>query len=419
MKTRASIAAAFASLLCMANADAQPGELDATFGDAGQVTLPLFSQFTVTSPVAVDHRGRIIAGVETSDASDASPHAVFALLPNGQLDTTFGGRPRAGFSTVLPNAQAQIAGLAVDAQDRILVAAVTSQGVAAVVERLLPDGTPDVSFAQGGIAVVRMPANFTAYLGENIAVDPRGNVWIAGEAFDGTGARATVVKLDSDGHPASFGTNGLVVLNPGNNTTQAFATAVALDAAGKPLVSGAVLKQDGSIRGLIVKLTDNGMLDAMFGNNGSVEVDALAAQKLHFTEFNAVTVDGSGRIVASGPVQSDSGKASFFTTRLLADGSRDVSFTAAFGDGQTSVQPSSVNVDSAGRIVVSGTAGNRLLVYRLNSDGSPDATFASAGRREIDDASFVEFSTLTPQDDIVISAGNDDGDAVVYKLLGH
>jgi hypothetical protein len=149
--------------------------LNPAFGAGGQVQLTLSSSFTVTSPVAIDHDSRDIGGVETEifndDGTASLTYAVFALGPDGQIDPNFGGSAGPGFSAVLPNAAAQISGLAIDAKNRIVATAASAQGVAAVIERLLPDGTLDVTFGQNGIAVVPMPPDFTTYFSENMAVD--------------------------------------------------------------------------------------------------------------------------------------------------------------------------------------------------------------------------------------------------------
>ena len=85
----------------------------------------------------------------------------------------------------------------------------------------------------------------------------------------------------------------------------------------------------------------------------------------------------------------------------------------------TAPDPALVDVDGAGRIVVSGPAADGLLVYRLKNDGTPDTAFAQAGRRQFDIASLLEYSTLTAKGDIVVySRASDAIDAVLYELQG-
>jgi uncharacterized delta-60 repeat protein len=414
------LATGLLSFLCVTAAHAKPGDLNPAFGIDGQVQLPLASFFTVTSPVAVDRQGRIVGGVEITNVDSTSSRAVFALLPDGRVDASFGGSAGVGFSSVLPDAQAQIAGLVVDANGRIVIAATDQSSTAAVFERLLPDGTPDVTFGIHGITVVAMPGKFDTYFAQNIGIDSSGDIIAAGEVLDSVAASATVVKLDSNGNPALFGEHGVLVVNPGVGTVQSLASGVALDNNDNAIVSGAVLQQDGSIRGLLMKFKSNGTFDLTFGNGGSLEVDALPSQKKHFTEFTAVTVDAHNRIVATGPTQSDAGKSAYFTTRLLPNGAPDTSFTPAFGDSQSAAQPSSVHIDSVGRIVVSGLASGSLIVYRLTSAGEPDTTFADTGQRLFDQSSLVESSALTADDNIVVySAASDGLGLAITEFLGN
>lgn len=421
------LATAILGLLCASAAHASPGDLNPAFGTDGQVQLALDSFFTVTSPVAIDHHGRIIGGVEISNAEVNGGHQVFALLPDGQLDASFGGSVGVGFSNVLPNAQAQISGLAIDAQDRIVVSAVlpgAGQGsAAAMFERLLPDGTPDPTFGKSGIAVVAMPENSPIFFSSTLAIDASGNIIATGEVFDPTLSvgKAAVIKVDSTGAPAAaFGERGVLVVNPGVGTAQSYAAGVVIDDNDNAIVSGAVLKNDRSVRGLLMKIKPDGNFEPTFGNGGTLEVDALPAQAKRSTSLRTITLDAQQRIVASGQVFTDAGKSVYYTTRLLPNGARDTSFTPAFGDGQEGMSPSSVQVDSAGRIVVSGTASGGVIVYRLTGAGRPDVSFGDAGQRAFELPSLIESSALTADDDIVMySTASTGSDVQVTELSGH
>lgn len=143
------------------------------------------------------------------------------------------------------------------------------------------------------------------------------------------------------------------------------------------------------------RLMASGAVDPTFGMAGFVN-----------TEFDlgpdgvmrpvAVAVQADGRIVVAGSVargQSGfSGPADFAVVRLDVDGGRDATFGG--GDGAVTIdlnrgptssdRPSALAIQADGKIVVGGTASavdrDDLALVRLNTDGSPDAGFGTAGR---------------------------------------
>src|SRR5262249_33667290 len=84
----------------------------------------------------------------------------------------------------------------------------------------------------------------------------------------------------------------------------------------------------------------------------------------------------------------------FAVTRLNSDGSLDASFGTAgvasvsFGAGNTNDVPCGMALDAAGRIVVAGSTNANTTSYdfavtRLNSDGSLDAGFGTSGEATV------------------------------------
>ena len=105
------------------------------------------------------------------------------------------------------------AGVAMDAQGRILVGATLDDGsllrTRAAVLRLLPDGSLDPSFGSGGVATIAPPAPYVTSRAEAIALDAQGRIVVAGEVDDDVPA---VARLLADGtlDPA-FASAGLLI----------------------------------------------------------------------------------------------------------------------------------------------------------------------------------------------------------------
>jgi uncharacterized delta-60 repeat protein len=141
--------------------------------------------------------------------------------------------------------------------------------------------------------------------------------------------------------------------------------------------------------------------------------------------LSAVLVQPDRKILVAG---NAGGSARMTVTRLRTDGSPDTTFD---GDGTATIDFDSladvandVVLQPDGKIVVAGSlaavAGD-FAVARLNANGSPDATFGTAGKATIDfgPAAFGNAVALQPNGRIVVAGqrtGNDD--FAVARLLG-
>ncbi|MEO5559910.1 MAG: hypothetical protein ABIO49_08760 [Dokdonella sp.] len=140
------------------------GALDTTFGDAGHVlaTADIVNK-AEANQVIVQHDGTIVLAGQLGDTASATPHtdmAVVRLLPDGTPDATFANQGLALIPVDLGTQNGVLASAndVVEQGDHRLVLA----GIArinqndywkAVVVRLDTSGTPDPSFAGGGTAI--------------------------------------------------------------------------------------------------------------------------------------------------------------------------------------------------------------------------------------------------------------------------
>ncbi|HQU41649.1 MAG TPA: hypothetical protein PK867_02510 [Pirellulales bacterium] len=255
---------------------------------------------------------------------------------------------------------------------------------------LLSAGQLDPTFGQAGVVSTNIGGPADSQAKALVVTQTDGKVVVVGQDPDNYagGFRADVVRYNTDGSlDATFGNNGEVVFAFSKSTYYNEPAGVAMDASGHIIVAGNVYGTEISV----ARLNSNGSFDASFGNGG-IALDQLGAAAAAFDQATSVAVDSSGRILVAGNA-SDTPRygQQFAVARLNADGSVDSSFggdgaaTVSYGTGLDEYDsPSSVALDSAGHIVLAGTAangtGSSFAVARFNSDGTLDTTFNNTGK---------------------------------------
>jgi len=158
---RALAPALLVMLLALIGAEPAAAALDPSFGQGGRLVLPTSfegrARWSSPGAVAMPDGSLVVATRES----------LVRLTPEGQLDPSFGEGGRL-IPSAPPGARFEIVGLALDSQNRLLVAGTsvfpgeeqasveflpgTLEGPReARILRLLPDGRPDPSFGDGGV----------------------------------------------------------------------------------------------------------------------------------------------------------------------------------------------------------------------------------------------------------------------------
>ncbi len=327
--------------------------------------------------------------------------AVVRFNADGTIDTAFGGRGT-GIANLFQNTGTTSGnmgyGLALQPDGKIVASGTVmsangSTGMAA--GRLNADGSSDTMWGSSGhlsLSDVGVPSPRTGY---GIARRADGGFVVAGGAipFDRADFDALTVSLDAAGGTDAFngnhGTAGWALLDLGSIAASAQATALQGD--GKLVVAG--YAQDPArdspfvtpFTGVLARYNADGSLDTSFGNNGF----ANPAWAVY-----AVALQSDGKIVIGGDKLTDQGGccgASVAFARYDANGTPDTLFGNA---GQMVLTPFgeeyifAVAIQTDGKIFgagqhLNGTEFDSLFV-RLNANGSPDATFGSAGRLQMD-----------------------------------
>lgn len=285
---------------------------------------------------------------------------------------------------------------------------------------LLAGATCDAAFAQDGLLDLHFgrPGTFTPFGAEHagavtMAVQSDGKIVAAGFATVNDDQIFALARYNADGTlDPSFGEAGKIVTP--FDAEYAIAVKVAVQPDGKIVVVGTTFSIGtlGSEDGVIVRYNVDGSLDRTFGNgHGFVVVDVPDADAAVFD----VDIEADGKLFVLGfaTTSYDGPESSrLLLMRLNADGS----FDANYGDrGMLRVFPHEAGGGAPGRLLPDGTilaAGydfkaQHLRVARLLRDGSVDRTFNEGRAAEADLPTEVKrllHVTLQPDGKVIVAA---------------
>ena len=135
------------------------------------------------------------------------------------------------------------------------------------------------------------------------------------------------------------------------------------------------------------RYTEDGKPDGSFGDGGMVR-HRSAAGGVGSDEAHAVVVDSEGRILVAGQSADSDDPTTARGHMAIWCYNEDGSLYESFGRGGVVVYKSAIGsrgqamvLDSLERILVAGWsgAGEQLLVWRYNRDGTPDKSFGDGG----------------------------------------
>src|SRR6185369_17255445 len=175
----------------------------------------------------------------------------------------------------------------------------------------------------------------------------------------------TLARYNADGTlDTTFGDNGIVRNFAG---TWSSSNRIDIQQDGKIISVGSIVSSPDYA--IIDRYNSDGSPDSSFGSNGLVTVSGRSV-------LYSVIVQPDGKILAGGQVNDHP-----TLVRLNGDGSFDTTFgnngIVVVSGLITSVED--VAFQSDGKVVASGGGGSSSYVWRFNSDGSVDNTFANNG----------------------------------------
>lgn len=148
----------------------ESGQLDTTFSGMAPL-LPASLQTATDKLVAINKNGRILlkASLGTSDPNRNWNTGIWAFTPDGKPDTSFGNQ---GIAEIPGPGKLTMRGMKIDAANRILIFGNIEEPVPArmpdkskgAIWRLLPNGLMDGSFGSGGLLLLEpsIPQNWSA-----------------------------------------------------------------------------------------------------------------------------------------------------------------------------------------------------------------------------------------------------------------
>lgn len=365
---------------------AQAGVFDPEFGDGGKAVFDANEYYNLSDAIAVQPDGKILlAGTTGTGDIDYAMLALARLLPDGSPDLSFGD---GGSVVVAPEAFV----FHVFASDIfplpdgkiVVIGDVTYQSGASgqFLMRFHADGSIDDSFGTNGRTI--FPGSGCTV--GNAFLQPDGKFVMTG-GFDSDTSYLDIVvyRVTPEGQPDNtFGDAGRVTTSLG--TLNDVGTAVAVLPDGKILVVGhkgeTIYSSDFDM--VMLRYLPDGSLDDSFGTGGVV-VHSFSETQDDPGDF---VIMPDGKILTTGYFQGEGGNYDFALVRCQPNGALDNTFGdggfLAFDLGNTYDLSLFCVRQSDGKIIVGGasTAGNGQTspaLVRFNADFTPDSTFGTNG----------------------------------------
>ncbi|MEZ4958539.1 MAG: delta-60 repeat domain-containing protein [Saprospiraceae bacterium] len=360
------------SLFCLTAGWAQPGQLDPTFGNGGIVTTTL-DQALESRTIVLQPDGKVVVAGWYKISSRKL--LLIRYNTDGSIDTGFGDNGKFISDFVVYDA----VNIALLPNGKLVATGNLNGNFDTFFARFNSNGTLDSSFGTGGVIMLDFPEPTKC---QAIAPGPGDKLYIAATQSDNNVMwRIAAMRLNADGSfDNSFGTNGISSLD---FTSTGWVQDLKVRPDGGMVIGG----RSGSSGFLtLAAFTSNGTPDPNFGTNGQVVLNNLPNNLSFFNEMHSVELDGNGNVYGVGRVGLN-----LSVVKLSAAGVLDASYgenglsriilgerTEGFGSA----------FDAEGKLLVAGKLGpegngSRLIVLRLNTDGSLDTNFGTAGITEV------------------------------------
>ena len=356
----------------------------------------------------------LVGSVGTFD----SDFALERRTSSGALDTTFGN---AGWVSTGTSAEADYGyAVALTSSGKILVAGEGYKGgIASALQfnlvRYSSTGVLDTTFGRSGIAHFSVNDQGDYFTG--MVVQGSGRIVLAGSGPRGGnwGTYVELVGVTPEGKlDTGFGSGGEVITSFAG-AVGAAASQVLLQADGKIVVVGSVQTAMDNYDFLVLRYTQNGALDPTFANGGVFMLDVDGGDVA-----NCAAIQLDGKIVVAGGTD-----ATLALFRLNTDGSRDMGFGTA-GLTRTQLGSYETATDMAlqqdGKILVATESDNQPALVRYNTDGSLDTSIdGTQGDDVLSSTARADDLLGFGGDDIITGGGGNDnvdgGDGQDYAIF--
>jgi uncharacterized delta-60 repeat protein len=340
------------------------GTYDTTFGNNGKVIVGFEGYSAVALDVALQSDGKIVLVGNVYINGGVSYFGVIRLLSDGTLDTTFNGTGKLVFDFNETKNYAE--SVALQADGKIVVAGQSGQFSNAdfAVARINVDGTFDSSFGTNGKLDIAVQIDDR---GKCVAIQQDGKIIIGGHSYT-TGSNYSwfsAVRLTPSGElDLSFSSDGKALTKVGNGNDEVVDMVLQLD--GKILMVADSALSSSQNYGA-VRFTTLGELDTTFSGDGKFNI--TMGSNTNYCE--AVVVQPDGKIIIGGTFFTPAGR-EIGIVRLTESGILDTTFSndgkANFAVPITGgVELADMKLQSTGQILVSGSIQNDYTMARILS----------------------------------------------------
>ncbi len=370
------------------------GTLDTSFNASGSqpgtVATKVNSEFAEGYAVAIQSDGKIVVAGYTKFSQK---FAAARFTADGALDTTFNasGDQPGTIAVQIEGGAARAYAVAVQQDNKIVVAGYTVQGKEFAVARFNSNGTLDITFNNGGTqpgtAMTKVNNEFAyayAVAIQTAALQADSKIIVAGYTDSNQFALA---RFNDDGTPdatfqGSSSQPGTVATTVNGGSARAYAVAIQSD--GKILAAG---ETPGWRECAVARFNVDGTLDTEGFNTSGSQAGTTAVMINNESAYGrSVALQSDGKFVVAG-YTSESGQ--FAVARFTAEGILDTEFNnsgAQPGTAVTQVDGGvalgySMALQSDNKILIAGyTGGNsKFAVARFATSGKLDTTFNASG----------------------------------------
>ncbi len=409
------------------------GAFDPSFhGDGKQVTHIGGGEFV--EDLAIQTDGKVVVGGNMSNVTGGY-FAMARYTTSGELDGGYGIQGTWISSFAGYDNGAFIRSILIQPDGRIIAAGNASKKTNFYVTDIAVatytnNGQPDVSQVLAGQFVSYYQDNGSTIFWKT-AVQPDGKIVMAGEIWNGIDYDFLVARYNVDGTPDNgFGTNGFQKTDFGGNAVLAssddYARAILLQTDGKILVAGTFYSANESLFA-IARYNTNGTLDDSFDADGKATVDVTGI----FDEADALAIQADGKILIGGNSLDNLTDFNYALVRLASNGTPDASFGTAgivISDWGYSDHIFGLAIQADGKILAAGSTslpstfgGFDFNVARYNTNGTLDAGFGVNGRQTTDFFNSFDFANsvfIQPGGKIIVGGSiiNTDNNSYDYGL---
>ncbi|MDX1912917.1 MAG: T9SS type A sorting domain-containing protein [Saprospiraceae bacterium] len=376
---------------------AQSPYLDPSFGFGGRFThIFAPSNFSRLFSTARQSDGKIVGGGATY-INNAFRAAALRCTPDGTLDTTFADH---GQWISDDPAFGIVNHILVQPDGKILITG--RSGGALKVVRLMPDGSYDTSFGNGGKANITVWSGFNAVAVIDIVLLPNGKIVILGILELNWDEIAMVRLRDTGTVDGSFGSFGIAKLHKsffGANSI--FADKIKNMPDNTLMLTGNTYVNNEEVC-YLMRYKINGQIDFEFGENG---VRYIPNSGTHSMSEIWVMPDSS--LLILGNIYDEHFKSALF--KLKPDGTPDSTFAingiGAMPYGDDSSSPYSGALQPDGKVVVFGGRIDGVgFLGRFNADGSVDADFGDNGTLALESQYEILYDGFVQPDGNIVAA---------------